>query len=203
MHDSYTFEQDGLLTELVDEEYAESGLTKPPTIERVSTPEAALARVRADPTNFDMIITLLRSEGRTMNTGEFVSSVQQVNPALPIGLLALSPSELTAIDSRIDRNLRINVNKRLMWETGDAALKAGTAAVDSRAGSSARVADAWVWPFVWQGNVSLFTAMFKAVEDRLNAASDSQFGVQSIILVEDNVKFYSTYMPLLYHELWF
>ena len=26
--------------------------------------------------------------------------------------------------------------------------------------------------------------------------------MQSIILVEDNVKFYSTYMPLLYHELW-
>jgi len=201
-YDSYTFEQDGLLTELVDEEYAESGLTKPPTIERVSTPEAALARVRADPTNFDMIITLLRSEGRTMNTGEFVSSVQQVNPALPIGLLALSPSELTAIDSRIDRNLRINVNKRLMWETGDAALKAGTAAVDSRAGSSARVADAWVWPFVWQGNVSLFTAMFKAVEDRLNAANDSEYGVQSILLVEDNVKFYSSYLPTLYLELW-
>ena len=42
----------------------------------------------------------------------------------------------------------------------------------------------------------------QAVEDRLNAAADSEFGVQSIILVEDNVKFYSTYMPLLYHELW-
>ena len=43
----------------------------------------------------------------------------------------------------------------------------------------------------------------QAVEDRLNAAADSEFGVQSIILVEDNVKFYSTYVPLLYHELWF
>ena len=32
----------------------------------------------------------------------------------------------------------------------------------------------------------------QAIEDRLNAASDSEFGVQSIILVEDNVKFYST-----------
>ena len=38
----------------------------------------------------------------------------------------------------------------------------------------------------------------QAVEDRLNAAADSEFGVQSIILVEDNVKFYSTYMPLLH-----
>ena len=27
--------------------------------------------------------------------------------------------------------------------------------------TEAHVADAWVWPFVWQGNVSIFTAIFK------------------------------------------
>jgi hypothetical protein len=43
-----------------------------------------------------------------------------------------------------------------MWETGDASLKAGSAKTD------AHVADAWVWPFMWQGNVSIFTAIFKA-----------------------------------------
>ena len=34
--------------------------------------------------------------------------------------------------------------------------QAGSAKTD------AHVADAWVWPFVWQGNVSIFTAIFKA-----------------------------------------
>ena len=195
-YDSYTFEEDGLLTELVDAEYSDNHLRKPPTIERVSTPEKAISRVRENPSSFDLIITLLRNEGQNTNAASFVSTIQQLNSALPISLLALNPSELTSIDPRIDRNLRLNVNKRLMWETGDASLKAGSAKTD------AHVADAWVWPFMWQGNVSIFTAIFKAVEDRLNAAADSEFGVQSIILVEDNVKFYSTYMPLLYHELW-
>ena len=41
--------------------------------------------------------------------------VQQLNSALPVSLLALNPSELTSIDPRIDRNLRLNVNKRLLW----------------------------------------------------------------------------------------
>ena len=195
-YDSYTFEEDGLLSELVDAEYSENHLRKPPTIERVSTPEKALARVRDNPSGFDLIVTLLRNEGQQMNVASFISSIQQVNSALPVSLLALTPSELTSIDSRIDRNLRLNVNKRLMWETGDASLKAGTTTADSH------VADAWIWPFVWQGNVSLFPAMFKAVEDRLNVANDSQYGVQTIILIEDNVKFYSRYLPLLYHELW-
>lgn len=195
-YDSYTFEEDGLLTELIDAEYSDNHLSKPPTIERVPTPEKAITRVRDNPSGFDLIITLLRNEGHNTNAASFVSSIQQLNSALPVSLLALNASELTTMDPRIDRNLRLNVNKRLMWETGDASLKAGGAKTD------AHVADAWVWPFVWQGNVSLFTAIFKAIEDRLNAASDSEFGVQSIILVEDNVKFYSTYMPLLYHELW-
>eukprot|EP00320_Phaeocystis_rex_P020555 CAMPEP_0119066418 /NCGR_PEP_ID=MMETSP1178-20130426/8965_1 /TAXON_ID=33656 /ORGANISM="unid sp, Strain CCMP2000" /LENGTH=1126 /DNA_ID=CAMNT_0007048017 /DNA_START=54 /DNA_END=3434 /DNA_ORIENTATION=+ len=197
-YDSYTFEEDGLLTELVDAEYSDNNLSKPPTIERVSTPEKAIARVRDNPSSFDLIITLLRNEGHHTNAASFVSSIQQLNSALPVSLLALNPSELTSIDPRIDRNLRLNVNKRLMWETGDASLKAGSKVSKT----DAHVADAWVWPFVWQGNVSIFPAMFKAVEDRLNLATDVEFGVQSIILVEDNVKFYSTYLPLLYHELW-
>ncbi len=43
--------------------------------------------------------------------------------------------------------------------------------------------------------------MFKLVEDRLNAKVDTEYGVQTIILVEDSVRFYSSYLPLLYEEL--
>ena len=87
------------------------------------------------------------------------------------------------------------MNKRLTWEAG------GGGAVAAASPSSADAADAWVWPFLWQGNPSLFTAMFKVVEDRLNAAQDTDFGVQLVLLIEDNVKFYSSYLPVLYQEL--
>ena len=50
--------------------------------------------------------------------------------------------------------------------------------------------------FIWQGDYRLLMGIVKYVEDRLNLDSDTQtVGVQSIILVEDNVKFYSSYLP--------
>lgn len=53
--------------------------------------------------------------------------------------------------------------------------------------------------FVWQGDFRIFLAVIKFVEDRANIARDTELvGVQSIIVVEDNVKFYSSYLPLIY-----
>ncbi len=56
--------------------------------------------------------------------------------------------------------------------------------------------------FIWGGDVRLFLAIIKSVEDRVNAWHDSStMGVPALILVEDNVKFYSSYLPILYTEL--
>ena len=56
--------------------------------------------------------------------------------------------------------------------------------------------------FIWQGDYRLLIAMIKTIEDKLNVANDTAaVGVQSIILVEDNVKFYSSYLPLIYREI--
>lgn len=53
--------------------------------------------------------------------------------------------------------------------------------------------------FIWQGDYRLLIGIIKYIEDKLNAENDTiNAGVQSIILVEDNVKFYSTYLPLIY-----
>ena len=46
----------------------------------------AIARVRDNPSSFDLIITLLRNEGHQTNAAHFVSSIQQLNSALPISL---------------------------------------------------------------------------------------------------------------------
>jgi len=56
--------------------------------------------------------------------------------------------------------------------------------------------------FVWQGDFRILLAIVKLVEDRLNVEHDSRvMGVQSIILVEDNVRFYSSYLPSIYTEI--
>ncbi len=58
------------------------------------------------------------------------------------------------------------------------------------------------WMFLWQGNVQALLAMIKQVEDRLNADHDIlDGGVQGIILVEDEVRFYSAYLPHIYTEV--
>jgi CheY-like chemotaxis protein len=56
--------------------------------------------------------------------------------------------------------------------------------------------------FLWQGDVRILLAIVKYVEDRLNVRHDSgMHGVPIIIVVEDNVRFYSSFLPVIYSEL--
>ena len=56
--------------------------------------------------------------------------------------------------------------------------------------------------FIWLGDYRLLIAIIKSLEDRLNVEHDTNVvGVQSIILVEDDVKFYSSYLPIIYTEI--
>jgi len=56
--------------------------------------------------------------------------------------------------------------------------------------------------FVWQGDARLFLAIIKSIEDKLNAEHDSRAaGVKCIILVEDSIRFCSSYLPMLYTEI--
>ena len=55
--------------------------------------------------------------------------------------------------------------------------------------------------FAWLGDDSILLAIVKLFEDRMNVTHDVEVGVQTIILVEDSVKFYSSYLPLIYRIL--
>ena len=56
--------------------------------------------------------------------------------------------------------------------------------------------------FIWSGDYHLLIGIIKYLEDRMNVVEDTKdMGVQVIILVEDNVKFYSSYLPLVYTEI--
>lgn len=56
--------------------------------------------------------------------------------------------------------------------------------------------------FSWLGNADIMLAVIKLMEDRLNIDQDiDRVGVQSIILVEDSIRYYSSYLPALYKVL--
>lgn len=56
--------------------------------------------------------------------------------------------------------------------------------------------------FLWQGDARILLAIVKYVEDRRNVVHDTQtMGVQVIILIEDNVRYYSSFLPVIYAEL--
>lgn len=53
--------------------------------------------------------------------------------------------------------------------------------------------------FVWNANSNVFLAMIKYIEDKKNVANDTRMGgVRVILLVEDSIKYYSRYLPLLF-----
>lgn len=57
--------------------------------------------------------------------------------------------------------------------------------------------------FIWHGDYRIIIGIVKYFEDRFNLDNDIQIaGVQSIILIEDDIRFYSSYLPLLYSELY-
>lgn len=53
--------------------------------------------------------------------------------------------------------------------------------------------------FSWLGNADLLLAIIKLIEDRMNADNDVKVvGVQVILLIEDSIRFYSSYLPNIY-----
>ena len=56
--------------------------------------------------------------------------------------------------------------------------------------------------FVWQGDFRIIIAIIKYLEDRLNVEHDTRIvGVQTVIVIEDNVRYYSSFLPLIYTEM--
>ncbi len=161
LYDSFTFEEDGNLSEMLFSEYLELNLRYAPVIERVSTAQEAIATIRRH--RPDLIITMPRVG--EMDVAEFGREIESIAPDVPLVLLAYDTRELALLKARED----LPTVERF---------------------------------FVWQGDVRLFLAIIKWAEDRMNAAHDAETaGVKSILLVEDSVRFYSAYLPLLYTEI--
>jgi hypothetical protein len=55
--------------------------------------------------------------------------------------------------------------------------------------------------FLYQGDARILMAIVQAVEDRLNVERDTRIGVPVFLVVEDNVRFYSSFLPVIYSEV--
>lgn len=56
--------------------------------------------------------------------------------------------------------------------------------------------------YLWQGDVRLFSSLVQEREDRLNLETDTQsHGVPAVLLVEDSVASYSSFLPAIHAEI--
>jgi len=56
--------------------------------------------------------------------------------------------------------------------------------------------------FLWQGNARILIAIVKYIEDKRNVLHDTQaIGVPVLLVVEDNIRYYSAFLPVIYTEL--
>ena len=56
--------------------------------------------------------------------------------------------------------------------------------------------------FLWQGNVRILIAIVKYIEDKRNVLHDTDaIGVPVVLVVEDNIRYYSSFLPVIYTEL--
>lgn len=161
-YDSYLFEEEGRLYELLRKEYQMLNLNFAPEITHVSSGTEALELLN-EHNKFDLIITTLHIED--MHVVRFAKAVRGTGVNTPIVLLAY--------DNRERKELVVNYDASIFERI-----------------------------FIWQGDFKLLIGIIKYVEDRMNVENDiHMIGVQSIILIEDNVKFYSSYLPLIYTEI--
>ena len=162
LYDSYIFEEDNRLYELIRQEYQGLNLSHSPEIVNVSNGEEAIRRA-TDEKRFDLIITTLHIEDMSALT--FASKVKQSGLDIPVILLSYDNREMTNLISTKE----ISVFNKV---------------------------------FIWQGDYRIVLGIIKYLEDRLNVEHDTQHvGVQSIIIIEDNIRFYSSYLPLIYTEV--
>ncbi|MGB8011764.1 MAG: PEP/pyruvate-binding domain-containing protein [Terriglobales bacterium] len=56
--------------------------------------------------------------------------------------------------------------------------------------------------FLWQGNARILFAIVKYIEDQRNVRHDTRvLGVPVLLVVEDNIRYYSSFLPVIYTEL--
>ncbi|MFA3784184.1 PEP/pyruvate-binding domain-containing protein [Melioribacteraceae bacterium 4301-Me] len=162
LYDSYIFEEDGRLYELIRQEYQGLSLSHSPELIQVSSGVDAI-QMLSEEKRFDLVIVTLHIED--MSALNFAKKVRETGLDIPIVLLGYDNSEMTDLITNKDISIFDKV-------------------------------------FIWQGDYRIILGIVKYLEDKYNVENDTKsVGVQSVILIEDNIRFYSSYLPIIYTEL--
>lgn len=162
LYDSYVFEEDGRLYELIRKEYHGLNLSHSPELIQVASGNEAI-RIAKTEKRFNLIISTQHIED--MHVIEFAKKVKQEGIETPIILLGYDNMDLL----ELLKHPQINVFDKV---------------------------------FIWQGDYKIILGIIKFLEDKYNIQNDTnRVGVQVIIMIEDSVRFYSSYLPYIYTEV--
>ena len=176
-YDSFALEEDGRIDVQIAQEYAELNLSNPPSIVRAETTDEALK-----------LITPLQLSPQ----GERVSHGERCTKEDPFDLILVvySAGGLDVFDFAAE-------SKRLLPDCPIVLLSSFSKEVYRRVEQQDKTNIDYL--FNWNNSTDLIIAIIKLIEDRMNAEHDIlSEGVRAILLVEDSVRYYSTYLPLLY-----
>ncbi|MBR4563193.1 MAG: phosphoenolpyruvate synthase [Paludibacteraceae bacterium] len=176
-YDSFALEEDGRIDVQIAQEYAELNLSNPPAITRAETTDEALK-----------LITPLQLSPQ----GERVSHGERSTKEEPFDLIitVYSAGGLDVFDFAAE-------SKRLLPDCPIVLLSLFSKEVYRRVEQQDKTNIDYL--FNWNNSTDLIIAIIKLIEDRMNAEHDIlSEGVRAILLVEDSVRYYSTYLPLLY-----
>ena len=158
LYDAFIIEEEGLISEMVIEEYRHLLLSSPPRVTHVQSGQDALSKVKTQ--KYDLVITMSKNIG--INPFEFGKKIKSQCKDLPVILLATDTADLHYCQDNVDKE---GIDKS----------------------------------FYWYGDTSLFIAIVKYVEDKINVKYDTINGnVQVIIVTEDSIRDYSILLPVIY-----
>ncbi len=162
LYDSYIFEEDGRLYELLREEYHHLNLSHSPELIQFSSGKEAINYALKDE-HVDLIIATQHISD--IHVSKFGKQARKAGVKVPLILLGYDNIEM----AELLRHPGINYYDRV---------------------------------FYWLGDYRVIIGIVKYLEDKYNVEPDTNLvGVQTIILVEDNIRFYSSYLPMIYSEL--
>jgi len=160
LYDAFIIEEEGLISEMVIEEYRHLLLSSPPRVTRVSSGKEALSK--ANKNKYDLVITMSKNIG--MAPYDFGKKIKKIRPKLHVVQLATDVDDLY----ELEKSKKEGIDK----------------------------------VFFWNGDAKLFLAIVKNIEDKVNAPYDTDNGnVQVILMLEDSIRYYSMFLPIIYTEI--
>jgi hypothetical protein len=169
LYDAFVVEADGVIAEQIYGEYFKLHLNTVPRVTCVYSSESALSKFREG--RFDLVVLIAGIDFEQPLA--LASAMKEILPAVPVLLMATDNASLAQLGT--DRpGQGLEPPKR-----------PGLEAID-------RI-------FVWNGYSKLFVMMLKLVEDLRNVDADTRTGlVRVVLLIEDSVRYYSRYLPMLF-----